>query len=348
MMKAAVLYGANDLRYEDVPDPLCPEGGIKVQVLGCGICGSDLRTYGGGSKNAILPSISGHEIAGIVVESGYEAFPVGTKLSIAPVIACGDCWYCKNGMQNQCDNMRMIGTAEGIAGGFAEYVSFTKDILDHGCFNMIPEGVDPIDTVIAETASSVLCAQINTNIVMADLVVIIGAGTIGCLHSEIATIRGVRETMIVEINADKARLATERGFKNVINMSSSDPQLKEMVLEKTNGRGADVVISACPAGQAQADAIQLARKRGKVIFFGGISQANAVIIDTNTIHYKEITVYGASAYSPEINRKALGLVLSGRLDAKKFISHTYPLKDLENGYKDMRAGKMIKGVAIPG
>lgn len=345
-MKAAVLYGANDLRYEEVETPVCPEGGILLKTIACGICGSDLRTYGGGSSKAQLPSISGHEIAGEVAESKNKHYPVGLKLSIAPVIACGECCYCKNGIQNQCDNMRMIGTAEGIPGGFAEYVAFSDDMLRNGCFNAIPEGIDPIDTVIAETASSVLNAQINTNLVMEDLVVIIGAGTIGCLHSEIAAIRGTKETMIVEMNPTKAELARSQGFKTVYTMGSGDPKLKEIILEKTHGRGADTVICACPVGQAQADAIKLVRKRGKVIFFGGIAASSATLIDTNEIHYKEITVYGASAYSPEVNRQALNLVLNGQLAAKKFITHQYPLQDLAKGYEDMRQGKMIKGVVV--
>lgn len=346
-MKAEVLYGPDDVRYEEVEEPACPADGIKVKVIGCGICGSDLRTYGGGSKNSILPAISGHEIVAEVIESHYPKFSVGTRLSIAPVIVCGECWYCKNGIQNLCDNIRMIGTAEGIAGGFAEYIAFPKEIIDKGCFNAIPNDIDPIDTVIAETASSVLCAQINTNIVMDDLVVVIGAGTIGCLHSEIAKIRGVKEVIIVEMNHEKAELARSQGFDNVIHMSSSDPKLKELVLAKTEGKGADVVISACPAGQAQADAVDLARKRGKVILFGGIHPSSAKLLDTNAIHYKEIMVYGASAYSPEINRKALNLVLNRQLDSKKFITHKYDLKDLAQGFADMRAGKMIKGVIIP-
>ena len=346
-MKAEVLYGPDDVRYEEVEEPSCPSDGIKVKVIGCGICGSDLRTYSGGSKNSILPAISGHEIVAEVIESHYPRFPEGTRLSIAPVIVCGECWYCKNGIQNLCDNIRMIGTAEGIAGGFAEYIAFPKEIIDNGCFNAIPKEIDPIDTVIAETASSVLCAQINTNIVMDDLVVVIGAGTIGCLHSEIAKIRGVKEVIIVEMNKDKAELAKSQGFDNVVTMSSSDPELKKLVLEKTDGKGADVVISACPAGQAQADAVDLARKRGKVILFGGIHPSSAKLLDTNAIHYKEIMVYGASAYSPEINRKALNLVLNRQLDSKKFITHKYELKDLGQGFADMRAGKMIKGVIIP-
>lgn len=345
-MKAAVLYGANDLRYETVTTPVCPEKGILLKTIACGICGSDLRTYGGGSSKARYPSISGHEIAGEVVESDIEKFPKGSKLSVAPVIACGHCWYCKNGIQNQCDNMRMIGTAEGIPGGFAEYVSFSEDMLENGCFNIIPYHVDPIDTVIAETASSVLSAQINTNIVMEDLVVVIGAGTIGCLHSEIASIRGTKEVIIAEMNPEKAELARKQGFKNVLTMGSGDPELKKLIMEKTNGRGADTVICACPVGQAQADAIGLVKKRGKVIFFGGIFASSAAVIDTNAIHYKEITVYGASAYSPEVNRRALDLVLSGQLDVSKFITHRYELKDLAQGYEDMRQGKMIKGIVV--
>ena len=345
-MKAAVLYGPEDLRYEEVETPDCPKGGIKIKMIACGICGSDLRTYGGGSARAILPSISGHEIAGEIVESEVEEFPVGAKISVAPEVPCGECWYCKNGLQHLCDNIQSIGTADGINGGFAEYAAFTGDMVKNGCFNIIPEGFDPVDAVISETASSVLNAQMNTNMVMEDLVVVIGAGTIGCLHSEIARIRGTKEVIIAEMNETKANLAKEQGFTTVVNYSSSDPRLMELVMEKTNGRGADTVVCACPAGQAQADALKLVRKRGKVIFFGGINMKTAQILDTNLIHYKEIVVYGANAYSPEVNRKALNLVLNGQLDAKKFITAKYELKDLAQGYQDMRAGKMIKGVVV--
>lgn len=345
-MKAAVLYGPNDLRYEDVDTPVCPGDGILVKTIACGICGSDLRTYGGGSSSAIYPSISGHEIAGVIVESNVDGYPAGANVSIAPVIACGQCWYCKNGMQNQCDNLKMIGTANGVNGGFAEYVAFTGEMVRNGCFNIIPDDFAPVDTVIAETASSVLNAQINTNLVMEDLVLVIGAGTIGCLHSEIAKIRGTKEVIIAEMNEAKAELAKKQGFENVYNYSSDDPGLKELIMEKTNGRGADTVICACPAGQAQADAVLLARKRGKVIFFGGINPKTAAVIDTNTIHYKEITIYGASAYSPEVNRRALNLILSGQLDAQKFITHKYSLDNLSRGYEDMKNGKMIKGVIV--
>lgn len=346
-MKAQVLYGPKDIRYEEVKKPKCPNGGILIEMLACGICGSDLRTYEGGSKGSIFPAISGHEIVGKVIESEYEKFPVGTNLAIAPVIACGKCYYCKRGIQNQCDNLEMIGIAKGIDGGFAEYAAFDKHMLDNGCFVAIPKEFDPLLTVVSETASSVLSSQINADIGMEDLVVVIGSGTIGCLHSDIAKIRGAKEVMLVEMNEEKADIARSIGFDNVYTFLSSDKELEKIIMEKTDGRGADVIISACPSGQAQADAIQLVRKRGKIIFFGGINEKTATILDTNAIHYKEIYIFGASAYTPEVNKQAVSLILSARLDAKKYITKIYPLKDLETGYKEMKEGKLIKGIVIP-
>lgn len=344
-MYAAVLHGPKDLRYEEVPTPECPKDGVLTKTIACGVCGSDLRTYNGGTSRAQYPSISGHEIAVEVVESNYPRFPVGKKLSVACIISCGECWYCRHGYQNQCDKVISIGTAEGIAGGYAEYVAFDKYMLDHGCFTEIPEGFEAKDTVLAETASSVLNAHTCANIVMEDLVLIIGSGTIGCLHSEIAKIRGCKETLIVEMNPEKAELARSRGFTTVVNYASGDKELMDLVMEKTGGRGADTVICACPAWQAQADALKLVRKKGKVIFFGGVGAPTSQI-EANLIHYKEITIFGANAYTQDINSQAVELITSGRLNPKPFYTGEYALKDLEQAYADLADGKSLKNVIV--
>ncbi|NTW71927.1 MAG: alcohol dehydrogenase catalytic domain-containing protein [Eubacteriaceae bacterium] len=346
-MKAAVLMGPSEIVYQEVPDPICPEDGIIMEIEACGICGSDLRTYEGGSSNKVYPSIIGHEFSGVIVESKNDTYKIGMALTVAPMIPCGECWFCKRGIQNLCENMREIGLATGIPGGFAELIALSGDVLKKGCINIIGEGVDHIHAVISETASSVLSAHENAELVMEDLVVIIGSGTIGLLHSEIAQLRGAKETMVVEMNPEKVELAKSQGFKGIYNYSSSSEELKALIMEKTEGRGADVVICACPAGQAQSDAIQLVRKRGKVIFFGGIAKGVYPPIDTNRIHYNEITIYGASAYTPMINKKAYELISTGRVHAEKYITHKYHLKDLAVAFKDMKDGKMIKGVTIP-
>lgn len=343
-MYASVFHAPNELKYEEVPTPVCPEGGILTKTLACGICGTDMRTFRGGSRNAKYPGIYGHEIVAQVVESQHEGFPVGTRLSVDPIVPCGKCWYCKNGIQNQCDHLREIGVTGEFSGGFGEYIAFDRDMLETGGFNPIPDGFDPADAALCETASSVLNAQINANIVMDDLIVIIGSGAIGLLHSEIAKIRGVKETLIVEMSPEKAELARARGFSTVVNYNSSDPKLLKLIQEKTDGRGADVVICACPVGQVQADALSLVRKRGKVIFFGGVSKNPE--LNTNLIHYKEILVYGASAYTPEVNRKALDLIVSGQLNAKRFVTNRFSLKDLDKGFESLSSGKSLKNVIV--
>jgi len=347
-MKAMILKGPMDLAYEEVPDPICPNDGIVIKIDACGICGSDLRTYQGDSQGTVYPSILGHEISGTVTESNNGCFPIGTKISVAPVVPCGECWYCKRGIENLCENLRMIGIGRGIPGGFAEYMSLPGDILAKGCINVIEEGVDSVEAVLSETASSCLNAQENAGIGMKDeLVLIIGSGTIGCLHSDIAELRGVTETLIIDMSADKVKIAHEQGFKNVLNLGSNSKELKNMVFNKTEGRGADIVICACPSGQAQADALNLVRKRGKVIFFGGISKGTLVPLNTNLIHYNEINIYGASAYTPIINKMAFNLIKNKRIDAKKYITHRYQLKDLNLAFDEMKRGLMIKGVVIP-
>lgn len=343
-MKAVVFHAPNDLRYEEVPTPVCPEGGILTKTLACGICGTDMRTFRGGSSRAKYPGIFGHEIVAEVIESQYEAFPVGTRLSVDPIVPCGKCWYCKSGNQNLCDHLREVGVTGDLSGGFGEYIAFDRSMLETGGFNVIPNDFDPADAALSETASSVLSAQINANIVMDDLVVIVGSGAIGLLHSEIAKLRGVKETLIVEMNPEKAELARSRGFSTVVNYNSSDPELLKLIHEKTDGRGADVVICACPVGQVQADALNLVRKRGKVIFFGGVS--SPPVLNTNLIHYKEIFIYGANAYTPEVNRKALDLIVSGQLDAKRFVTNRFELKDLAKGFESLASGKSLKNVIV--
>lgn len=348
-MKSAILTASNTIEIVEEPVPQCPDDGILVKILACGVCGSDLRTFQGGSEGVQFPFRQGHEITGEVVESNYPAYPVGTRLMCTLLITCGECWYCRNGMQNLCDHKSKYGAkiaSEG-PGGFSQYAAYSKMTLEKGCFGIIPPDFDPLAASLSETASSVLNAQINAEIMMEDLVVVIGSGAIGCLHADIAHLRGAKEVMIVEMSQEKANLAKERGFSGVYNYASSDEDLKELIMAKTGGRGADVIICACPSGQAQQDALHLVRKRGKVIFFGGVSKASMVILDTNLIHYKEILIYGASAYTPDVTRQALDLVTTGRIDAAKYITHHYTLDKLSQAFADMKAGKTIKAVALP-
>lgn len=343
-MKAANLIAPKTLVYQDVPDPDCPENGVLVKVHACGICGSDLRTYEGGSSYAKYPAILGHEITGEIVESRHPSFQTGQILAIAPVTPCGKCYYCQRGMQNLCDNLKMIGIAAGVDGGFAEYLALTEEILENGCVFTLPEGIDNIPTVIAEPASSCLCCQENANVTLGDEVLVVGAGTLGLLNGTISRLRGANEVIIVEPSSEKIRLANHVGFETVIGEFSSHKDVYETVMNKTSGRGMDVVITACPSPQAQADALKLVKKRGKVIFFGGLGKNSIPQLETNLVHYREIQIFGANAYTPRHYRMAIELILNNKIEANKFISARYPLSRIEDGFSDMKKGTILKGI----
>lgn len=343
-MKAANLLAPKTLSYQEVPDPDCPKDGLVLQVHACGICGSDLRTYEGGSSYAQYPAILGHEITGEIVESQHPAFPVGQILAVAPVTPCGSCYYCQRGMQNLCENLKMIGIAAGIQGGFADYLPLTAEILEKGCVEILPKGIDNIPTVLAEPASSCLCCQENAGVSLGDKVLIIGAGTLGCLNGTVARLRGASEVLLAEPSPDKVQLARSVGFDSIVEEFSSHQAVKDAVMERTAGRGMDVVITACPSAQAQADALTLAQKRGKVIFFGGLPKEALPQINTNIVHYKEVTIYGANAYHPRHFRMALELVLKNKIEAQKYITKRYPLSRIEDGFNDMKKGIVLKGI----
>ncbi len=343
-MKAANLIAPKTLVYEDVPDPVCPEEGVILKVYACGICGSDLRTYEGGSNYAKYPAILGHEIAGEIIESQHPNYPVGQILAVAPATPCGTCYFCLRGMHNLCDNLKMIGIAAGIPGGFAEYLPLTREILDKGSIVVLPNGIDYNKCVLAEPASSCLSCQENANVSLGDKVLIIGAGTLGCLNGIVAKLRGAGDVLFAEPSPVKVKLARQVGFDSIIQEYSSHASLHEAVMERSSGRGMDLVITANPSPQAQADALKLCRKRGKVIFFGGISKDATPQLDTNIIHYKEVMIFGANAYAPRHFRTAVDLILADKIEAQKFISKRYPLNQIEQGFMDMKQGIILKGI----
>ncbi len=184
-MKAANLLAPKTLSYQEVPDPDCPKDGLVLQVHACGICGSDLRTYEGGSGYAQYPAILGHEITGEIVESHHPAFPVGQILAVAPVTPCGSCYYCQRGMQNLCENLKMIGIAAGIQGGFAEYLSLTAEILEKGCVEILPKHAN-----IPPFCERLLLAVLQENAAYHGCKVLIIGADMGCLNGRLPVAGG--------------------------------------------------------------------------------------------------------------------------------------------------------------
>ncbi|RKX81356.1 MAG: hypothetical protein DRP58_11910 [Spirochaetes bacterium] len=346
-MKAVVVRAPMDYSVETVPIPKVSQGGLLLKVLACGLCGSDLRTLRMGHRKVTFPWTIGHEISGEIVEVGSEYsgdLKNGDILAVGPLAYCGTCDFCQDGEYELCENQKEIG--QHWPGGFAEYIAIPEENVLLGNIQKVPEGGDPVIAAITEPVSSCVNAQEKADIKLGETVVIIGTGPIGCIHISLARARGARKIFVVDISADRLKMAEAFKPDAVINGSECDPV--EEVMKLTEGRGAHVVIAAAPAPQAAVQAVEMARKGGRVIQFGGMPKDNSKPgVDMNIVHYRGLHIIGTTTFAPRHNRIALNLLLEGIIPADKLVTHTFPLGNFVEGANLALEGKVLKGVFIP-
>ncbi|SCL92576.1 MULTISPECIES: zinc-binding dehydrogenase [Tissierellales] len=343
-MKAAVMYGPNDIRIEEVDKPDCPKGGFVLKVEAVGLCGSDIRNLTTDSRNGNYPYIYGHEIVGTIdeVDPIVEKYKVGERVYIYPMAHCLKCEYCRSGHSENCIDAEDYTKRPG---GFAEYISYTAKRVERGAIYRVPDGINIEAATLAEPLSSVYACQENINITLGDTVVIIGAGPIGIFHSLLAKLRGAEKVIMIEINDNRLEMAKNFNVDYTINSKNEDPI--EAVKRITNGKGADKVISANPSTISQQQSIFMVKKGGIVVFFGGVKKGALTELDTNQIHYQNIKIYGHYASNSIQVQKAFELSISDRFPAEKIITHIMPLEKINDAIKLAQSGQAIKVVLKP-
>jgi len=345
-VKAAVFHGPNDLRLENLPVPAIADNELLLKVEACAICGSDVRTYRFGASNITEPVTLGHEIAGTIVEAGQSltGFFPGQRVAVAPAIPCGECRYCTRGIETVCDNLRSIGYQ--FHGGFAEFMAVPFSAIKAGCVNTVPEGLSFAEAALAEPLACAINGQELLNVGLDDTVAILGAGPLGCLHADLAKIRGARQVILVDLREQRLKLA--RQFAADVFINAEQENVQEKVLEETGGVGASVVIVAAASGAAQQQALLLAAKHGRISFFGGLPKTNPFTsINANLIHYRELFVMGAYGSKPKHNKQALELLAGGQVHALGLIGMRVPLERIEEGMDAVAQGRVLKVIVQP-
>jgi L-iditol 2-dehydrogenase len=343
-VKAAFLSGPRTLEVRNVADPVAPAEGVVLEVRACGICGSDLRRWQEGPPAGVDGMIPGHEAAGIVLEAGkgQSRFTEGDRVAIAPDVHCGRCYYCRRGLYNLCDGIRFIGVTPELPGALAERLVLTGEVLTHGIVHPMPEGMTFAEGSLAEPSCSVLACHERAGTGLADTVVVMGAGPIGCLHIIIAKARGA-SVIVSEPSPVRRGLAQRCGPDAVVDPAAED--LGTRVRRMTAGVGADIVICANPIAETQTQAVQIVRKRGKVVLFGGLPKAHPLVtLDSNRIHYGEIEVVGAFSYHPTVHQRALDLIRRKVIDADLLVTHSFDLEDVGKAFEAAAAGEALKVV----
>lgn len=342
-MDAALMYGPNDVRFEQVERPACPEGGLILKVMAVGLCGSDIRNLTSDSRKGNYPFIYGHEIVGVVdeVHPAVKEYKVGDRLFLFPGTYCMKCDDCISGHSENCHN------AEGLAGtgGFAQYVAVSARKIELGGIYPIPDGVSYAAASLGEPLTSVYACEENCHVGYPDTLVIIGAGPIGCFMSQLAKTRGAQKVIMIDINSTRLELSRQFGVDETINSAQTDPVAAVKAL--TGGRGADKVISANPSNAAQAQSIFMVKPGGLVVFFGGVPKGSLTELDTNYIHYNNIWIKGHFGASYSQSKRAFRLAIDKNFPAEKFITHRLPLSQINQGIALTKSGEAIKVVLFP-
>lgn len=346
-MKAAVVSGLRKMEVKEVEMPKIDDNGVLVKVKACAVCGSDVRIYNSGNNRVEYPAIIGHEISGEIVEVGSNVtkFKVGDRVAIGSDVPCGECAFCIAGIGNNCQINYAMGYQ--FQGGFAEYIALNSTVVNYGPVCKIPDNMSWEEGALAEPLGCILNALELSPINLGDVVVIIGAGPIGCMIVEVAQKMGASKVILLQRSKHRLDMAKDTVNADVFVCTSEEDGVQR-VLEETNGLGADVVISANPSPEGQKDAIKMAKNRARVNFFGGLpTDKSKVELDSNIIHYKELIVTGAHGAMPIHHLKAVDLIATGTIDVKPFITKIYTLDNVLEAFEDSQKHLGMRMVVKP-
>jgi len=322
-MMAAVLYGKEHLQVEPVAVPTIDRGDILVRVKVALTCGTDVKVFRRGyhARMIVPPAVFGHELAGDVVAVGEDvkAFSVGQRVVAANSAPCQECYFCRRGLENLCEDLLFNN------GAYAEYIRIPARIVDRNTY-LIPAHVDYRDAALVEPLACVVRGWEETAPRPGDTVAIIGLGPIGLMFVKLAKLSGCRVVAIGQRRTQLERAAAV-GADDLITASEGLNAVKT-ARNLTHGRGVDIAIEAVGKPQTWEWAVNMVRRGGTVNFFGGCPNDSTVRLDTSLLHYSEITCKASFHHTPAYIRKALELVCAGHVAASFFVNREEPLANL--------------------
>jgi L-iditol 2-dehydrogenase len=343
-MRAAVLYGKEDVRIERVPVPRLERGDVLLRTRVALTCGTDAKVFRRGyhAKMIVPPAMFGHEIAGVVEEvgPGVEGWEPGTAVVAANSAPCGECYYCRHEMSSLCDDLLFWN------GAYAEFARIPARVVSK---NLLPleEGLAFREAAMVEPLACVIRGVEESWIGRGQSVAVIGTGPIGLMFVALARMRGAH---VVAAGRRRERLdkATEMGAEGTVSAKPGE-DLSELLRQRSpDGRGADVVIEAVGLPETSEAAVRSVRKGGVVQLFGGCPADTKIGIDSQRLHYQELTIKSTFHHTPESVRKAFRLIADGHIDPNAFITAEAPLERLPQVLGGMARGAAgLKTAILP-
>ncbi len=330
-MLAAVLHGQEDLRLDRVPVPVAGPGELVLRVDAALTCGTDLKVFRRGYHARMLTPerLFGHELAGTVVAAGrgVTQFRVGDRVVPLNSAPCDACFFCRNGQQNLCDDLLFNN------GAYAEFIRVPARIVEKNTLP-VPDGVPLEHAALTEPLACVMRGLEESQARAGQTAIVLGAGPIGLLFVHAASQLGLHVIAVVK-RKDQVTTARRLGAEQVMRIGDVDDPVTAARALTPEGRGADVVFEAVATPEAWQWAVAMARKGGLINLFGGPPAGTTVALDTNLLHYSDLTLKASFHHTPATARAALDLLASGRFQCETFLTGAASLTEVPEVFTRM-------------
>jgi len=331
-MKVARYFKNEDVREDEIPKPVIGPGEILVQVKGSGICGSDILEYYRFAKMKKLgvdSLILGHEIAGDIVEKSDDVkrLKLGDRVFVSHHVPCFECQYCKQGHQTACD---LLHNTNYDPGGFAEFVRIPKINIEKKGVYVLDEDVSYEEAVFIEPLGCVCRAQRLADVKEGMKVLVLGCGTSGILHIQLAKLRGAEKVIATDINEYRLQKAKEFGADAVFN---ANVDLPSRIKEVNNSKLADIIIVCTGATSAANQALECAAPGSKIVFFAVPEPGINIEVPINDYWRNEITIMTSYGAAPQDLDEAYAWIQSKKINVLGLISHRFPLSEAKQAFK---------------
>ena len=339
-MKALELVAESEFEYKEVDNPQIKDEEVLIRVKACGICGSDVHGMDGSSGRRIPPIIMGHEASGVIEALGSSvdssAWKPGDRVTFDSMVYCGECWHCRRGETNLCDNRMVLGVSCGDYrnhGAFAEFVAVPERIL-----YKLPDSLSFEHAALTEAVSVAVHAVDLTPIQLDDSAVVVGSGMIGLLVIQSLKAAGCGKVIAVDLDEERLALAKKLGASETVKADSGD--VLEAIRQMTEGRGADHAFEVVGMDPTLKTAIDSVRKGGTVTLVGNLKPV--VDFALQEVVTRQINLIGTCGSAGEYPA-CLNLIADGTIRVDEIISATVPLSEGASWFDRLYKGE--KGLA---
>jgi L-iditol 2-dehydrogenase len=341
-MRAQVFHGPGDLRFEDLPVPEPEPGGLVMRVDAALTCGTDVKTLRRGHPVMIphVPTVFGHELAGVVTATGRGAPGVkeGDRVVAANSAPCGQCRLCAAGRPNLCEDLLFVN------GAYGQYIALPPRLAARNVVRIGP-GLAASTAAFAEPLACALLGIARARVEAGMSVAIWGHGPLGCL---LALAAGQRGAQVIIVGKAGWRMDRVRELRLGTCVDAlSVPDMVEHLRGQTEGRGPDVTVDATGRPEVWEQAIDGVGRGGTVLLFGGCAPGTSVRVDTRRAHYEELTLVGAFHHTPAMIRRAVELLESKAIEPSGLLTHRMGLGQVKEALALMERGETMKVLVDP-